>query len=318
MKKMIKKYTQFIKENIENPSKLNLMDLRLKFRETLDELADLNPDINAPHGGGIGGTYFSNMCKWEDVDLEKDFKKLQDVVDKHGFPLETIKELFSKSANDICGQTFKDFIENRNFIEYEYREPIDEKNGNTDYYLYRIAKEVGSDYVPKLGGDAWALGRDQFDEEEFMIRFGYGYHHTKYGQLYIEQTLPPGKSLEDEVYEWDVQGYKELGNWFSGNDNHDPKWKDPFIFRSNDDDYREFVRELEFDKYVLIEQDRIIIWAKELAEDLEEFETRPKITFEYLYSSYVKIFDQFKHIDVINTGDEIMVRLQGFKLDATM
>jgi hypothetical protein len=27
MKKMIKKYTQFIKENIENPSKLNLMDL---------------------------------------------------------------------------------------------------------------------------------------------------------------------------------------------------------------------------------------------------------------------------------------------------
>ena len=317
MKRNIKKYTQFIRENIENPSKQNLMNLRLKFREKLDELVDLNPDTNAPHGGGIGGTYFSSMCTWEEVDLEEDFKKLQDVVDKHGFPLETIKELFSKSADDICGQTFQDFIENRNFDEYEYRQPIDEKNGNTDYYLYRIAKEVGSDYIPKLGGE-WSIGRNEIDEEEFMIRFAYGYHHTKYGQLYIEQTLPTGKNLEDELYEWDVQGYKELGNWFSGDDNHNPKWKDPFIFRSVDPEYRDFIQDLEFDKYVLIEQDRIIIWAKELAEDLEQFETRSKITFEYLYSSYVKIFDGFKHIDVINTGDEIMVRLKGFKLDATM
>lgn len=317
MKKMIKKYTQFIKENIENPSKQNLMDLRLKFREKLDELVDLNPDTNAPHGGGIGGTYFSSMCKWEGVDLEKDFKKLQDVVDKHGFPLETIKELFSKSANDICGQTFQDFIENRNFIEYEYREPIDEQNGNTDYYLYRIAKEVGSDYIPKLGG-AWSLGRNEIDEEEFMIRFAYGYHHTRYGQLYIEQTLPTGKNLEDELHEWDVQGYKELGYWFSGDDNHNPKWKEPFHFKSDEPKYREFVKDLEFDKYVLIERDRIIIWAKELVEDLEHFKTRTKITFEYLYSEYVKMFDQFKNIDVIETGEEIIVRLHNFKLDASM
>ena len=317
MKRNIKKYTQFIRENIENPSKQNLMNLRLKFREKLDELVDLNPDTNAPHGGGIGGTYFSSMCKWEDVDLEKDFKKLQDVVDKHGFPLETIKELFSKSANDICGQTFQDFIENRNFIEYEYREPIDEQNGNTDYYLYRIAKEVGSDYIPKLGGE-WSLGRNEIDEEEFMIRFAYGYHHTKYGQLYIEQTLPTGKNLEDELHEWDVQGYKELGYWFSGDDNHNPKWKEPFHFKSDEPKYREFVKDLEFDKYVLIERDRIIIWAKELVEDLEHFETRTKITFEYLYSEYLKIFDGFKKIDLVNTGDEIMVRLYNFKLDASM
>jgi hypothetical protein len=317
MKKMIKKYTQFIKENIENPSKQNLMDLRLKFRETLDELADLNPDINAPHGGGIGGTYFSNMCKWEDVDLEKDFKKLQDVVDKHGFPLETIKELFSKSANDICGQTFKDFIENRNFIEYEYREPIDEKNGNTDYYLYRIAKEVGSDYAPKLGGDAWALGRDQFDDEEFMIRFAYGYHHTKYGQLYIEQTLPEGKTLEQEVKEWDLMGYQKLGEWFEGKEYNSEKWKEPLIL-NGDDEYYQFVKTLKFDDYVLIERDRIIIWGKELAEDLEPFNTKTKITLDYLYSAYVKIFDDFKSVDLVNTGDEIMVRVKDFKLDATM
>ena len=317
MKRNIKKYTQFIRENIENPSKQNLMNLRLKFREKLDELVDLNPDTNAPHGGGIGGTYFSSMCKWEDVDLEKDFKKLQDVVDKHGFPLETIKELFSKSANDICGQTFQDFIENRNFIEYEYREPIDEQNGNTDYYLYRIAKEVGSDYIPKLGGD-WSLGRNEIDEEEFMIRFAYGHHHTKYGRLYIEQTLPQGKTLEEEVYEWDLIGYQNLGDWFAGIEYDNEKWKDPLFSIYFDNDYCDFVKSLKFDDYVLVEKDRMIIWAKELAEDLKPFDTKNKITFEYLYSEYLKIFDGFKKIDLVNTGDEIMVRLKGFKLDASM
>ena len=77
MKKMIKKYTQFIKENIETPSSQNLMDLRLNFRETLDSLADY-----AIESGGIGGGYFSTMCKQENVYLEADFKRLQDNVDK--------------------------------------------------------------------------------------------------------------------------------------------------------------------------------------------------------------------------------------------
>jgi hypothetical protein len=317
MKRNIKKYSQFIKENVESPnqkSRTELLRLREEFRDKLNELSDYKPDL------GIAGTNFSSMCKWEDVDLEEDFKKLQNVVDKHGYTIDTIKELFSQKANEICRQNFKDFVENRNFLEYKYREPLDEKNGNVDFYLYKISEIVfnPSNYRPLLGGDEWSFGRNQLDKEEFMIRFAYGYHQTKYGQLYIEQHLPQGKSLEDEVYEWDVQGYKELGYWFSGDDNYEIKWKEPFHFLSDEPEYREFINNLEFDKYVLIEQDRIIIWAKELAEDLENFKTRKKITFEYLYSEYVKMFDQFKNIDVIETGEEIIVRLHDFKLDASM
>jgi hypothetical protein len=311
----IKKYLQFIKESIEVPSPENLMELRLKFREVLDNLVDYSYD-----SGGIGGHYFRDMCKRENVDIEADFKKLQNNVDKKGFTLEVIKGLFGPEVDKICGQDFADFVSNEGFPNYEYREPLDEKNGNVDFYLYKISEIVfnPSNYRPLLGGDEWSFGRNQLDNEEFMIRFAYGYHQTKYGQLYIEQHLPQGKSLEDEVYEWDVQGYKELGYWFSGDDNYEIKWKEPFHFLSDEPEYREFINNLEFDKYVLIEQDRIIIWAKELAEDLENFQTRKKITFEYLYSEYVKMFDQFKNIDVIETGEEIIVRLHDFKLDASM
>ena len=318
MKKMIKKYTQFIKENTETPSRQNLMDLRLKFREKLDDLSDLDPNPNAPHGGGIGGGYFSNMCKWVDVDPEEDFKKLQSIVDKHGFTLDIIKDLFSKKANEICRQNFQDFIENKNFGEYQYREPLDAKNGMVDYYLYRIAKEIESNYVPLLGGVGFNYSKDELDNEEFMIRFGYGYHHTKYGRLYIEQTLPQGKTLEEEVYEWDLIGYQNLGEWFAGIEYDNEKWKDPLFSIYFDNDYYDFVKSLKFDDYVLVEKDRMIIWAKELAEDLKPFDTKNKITFEYLYSEYLKIFDGFKKIDLVNTGDEIMVRVKDFKLDATM
>ena len=315
MKKMIKKYTQFIKENTETPSSKNLMDLRVKFRETLDILADY-----AIESGGIGGGYFSTMCKQENVDLEADFKRLQDNVDKKGFTLEVIKGLFGPEADKICKQDFCGFISNEDFPNYEYRQPIDSKSGMVDYYLYRIGEMVsypGNDWTPPLGGDGWNIPKNEMDDEEFMIRFAYGYHHTKYGQLYIEQNLTDGKTLEQEVKEWDLMGYQKLGDWFEGKEYNSEKWKEPLIL-NGDDEYYQFVKSLKFDDYVLVERDRIIIWGKELAEDLETFNTKTKITLDYLYSAYVKIFDDFKSVDLVNTGDEIMVRVKDFKLDATM
>ena len=92
----IKKYLQFIKESIEVPSSDNLMELRLKFREVLDELADLSYDKD-----GIGGHHFRDMCKRENVDLEADFKKLQNNVDKKGFTLEVIKGLLTTKLNSL-------------------------------------------------------------------------------------------------------------------------------------------------------------------------------------------------------------------------
>ena len=189
-----------------------------------------------------------------------------------------------------------------------------------DYYLYRIGEMVsypGNDWTPPLGGDGWNIPKNEMDDEEFMIRFAYGYHHTKYGQLYIEQNLTDGKTLEQEVKEWDLMGYQKLGDWFEGKEYNSEKWKEPLIL-NGDDDYYEFVKSLKFDDYVLVERDRIIIWGKELAEDLETFNTKTKITLDYLYSAYVKIFDDFKSVDLVNTGDEIMVRVKDFKLDATM
>jgi len=322
----VKKYLEFIKENIEVPSPDNLMELRLKFREVLDELADLSYD-----NGGIGGHYFSDMCKRENIDLEADFKKLQNNVDKKGFTLEVIKELFGSEADKICKQDFADFISNEGFPEYEYREPIDEKSGMVDYYLYRIAKLVsypGNDWTPKLGGEAWSGNTNQIGDEEFFIRFGYGYHHTTYGQLYIEQTLNPGETLEEEIQNWEVKGYKMVADWLREYWNEEAlssavrdvtNWK--FLQSKDLSEFSNWRHQLKFDDYFIVEPERIIFYLQDLTDDIsKEFDIDYDKLFQSLYSQYVKLFSNFRKMEFINTGEEVMIRLKdtGLKLSDHM
>lgn len=320
----IKKYLQFIKESIEIPSPENLMELRLKFREVLDELADLSYDKD-----GIGGHYFSTMCKRENVDLEADFKKLQNNVDKKGFTLEVIKGLFGPEVDKICKQDFSDFVSNEGFPNNEYREPIDEKSGMVDYYLYRIAKLVSypdNDWTPPLGGDAWSGNINQIGDEEFFIRFGYGYHQTTYGQLYIEQTLNPGQTLEDEIKHWEVKGYKMVADWFRDDWNESAlssavrdvtNWK----FGSDLSKFSNWRHQLKFDDYFIVEPERIIFYLQDLTDDIsKEFDIDNDKLFQSLYSQYVKLFSNFRKMEFINTGEEVMIRLKdtGLKLSDHM
>lgn len=318
----VKKYLDFIKESVGEITSDNVMELRVKFRDVLDELADLSYDK-----GGIGGHYFSDMCKRENIDLEADFKKLQNNVDKKGFTLEVIKELFGPEA-DLCDQTFEQFIHNRNFPEDVYREPLDEKSGMVDYYLYRIAKIVNSKWVPELGGDAWSGNTNQIGDEEFFIRFGYGYHHTTYGQLYIEQTLNPGQTLEEEIQNWEVKGYKMVADWIRND------WDESCLIsgvrNASDWGYKinpeykkfsEWKKSLKFDDYFIIEPERIIFYLQDLTDDIsKEFDIDYDKLFDSLYSEYVKLFSNFRKMEFINTGEEVMIRLKdtGLKLSDHM
>jgi hypothetical protein len=316
----VKKYLDFIKESVGEITSDNVMELRVKFRDVLDELADLSYDK-----GGIGGHYFSDMCKRENIDLEADFKKLQNNVDKSGFTLEVIKQLFGPEA-DLCDQTFEQFIHNRNFPEYVYREPIDEKSGMVDYYLYRIAKIVNSKWVPELGGDAWSGNTDQIGDEEFFIRFGYGYHHTTYGQLYIEQTLEPGETLEEEIQNWEIKGYKMVADWLREYWNESAlssavrdvtNWK----FGSDLSKFSNWRHQLKFDDYFIVEPERIIFYLQDLTDDIsKEFDIDYDKLFQSLYSQYVKLFSNFRKMEFINTGEEVMIRLKdtGLKLSDHM
>lgn len=314
----IKKYLDFIKESVEITSD-NVMELRVKFRDVLDRLADY-----AIESGGIGGGYFSDMCKREDVDLEADFKRLQDNVDKEGFTLDVIKELFGPEA-DLCDQTFEQFIHNVNFPEYVYREPLDEKSGMVDYYLYRIAKLVNSKWAPDLGGDSWSGNTDVIGDEEFFIRFGYGYHHTAYGQLYIEQTLKPGETLEEEVKHWEEKGYKMVAEWLEEYWNESSLvsgvksvtgWK----FGSELNKLSDWRRHLKFDDYFIVEPERIIFYLQDLTKDIsDEFNIDYDKLYQSLYSQYVKLFENFKKFDFVDTGEEVMIRLKdGLKLSDTL
>lgn len=54
-----------------------------------------------------------------------------------------------------------------------------------DYYLYKVT----AGEFPLQGYEWTFFGDTDWEQEEFTIRFNYGWHLTRYGRLCIEQNL---------------------------------------------------------------------------------------------------------------------------------
>ncbi|NDC41275.1 MAG: hypothetical protein EBZ77_06965, partial [Chitinophagia bacterium] len=111
-------------------------------------------------------------------DPDLDFMEIDEKMSENGWNQETVKRL----ANDIGQTIFNKKVADAN----------PSRCGSVDYYLYKF-----TDGTYELGGYAWSNFIEQEDmtfsgnplENEILIKFGYGYHNTKYGRLVIEQNL---------------------------------------------------------------------------------------------------------------------------------
>ena len=122
------------------------------------------------------------------LDPEEDFNLVNDYMSKKGFDLETVKSL----AEEYGKQAFNMRIEQ---INPSRCAPI-------DYYLYKITEKS----FP-LQGYSWDFNEDATMsgdplDNEYLIRFGYGWHNTKYGKLCIEQNLGSVENFKKKVLEF--------------------------------------------------------------------------------------------------------------------
>lgn len=179
MVRINKKYTDFINESliarpkfeestsrviISRGDKEFIIKRREELKESIEAMVEFFPG------------YFSDMCKKRDANPEKDYEEMQKLLDKKGWNFESIKNIFSELCNKLVGQDFK---------EWQNQGPLDRINGHCDVYLYFTAKNLrlNPDIIP-LGGEGWA---DYREPEELFIRYKYGYHQTKYGQMMMQQ-----------------------------------------------------------------------------------------------------------------------------------
>ena len=113
MKKNLKKYNDFINEELTAPPKLsdsylksnldrNNAEIFLILRSNFyDGIVNITDDLR-PRS-------FSDMCK-KDSNPEEDYKELQSLMDKKGWDIQSIKNLFSSQVDEICGYDIGDLV----------------------------------------------------------------------------------------------------------------------------------------------------------------------------------------------------------------
>ena len=131
---------------------------------------------------------YSAQERKDAYDPDVDFKLVNDFMSKRGFNQETINRLAEEYGRD----SFNIRIEN---INPSRCAPI-------DYYLYKITQETF--YLQGYSWDNWSDDGDMTGDplqNEYLIRFGYGWYNTKYGKLCIEQNLGSVNNFLSKVKE---------------------------------------------------------------------------------------------------------------------
>jgi hypothetical protein len=332
MNNNLKKYTEFINEELTADPKLSdselsqrltggpdsmigkkneekFLFLRYKF---WDNIIDMTEDLR-PRS-------FSDMCK-RNTNPEEDYKELQSLMDKKGWDIQSIKNLFSPQVDEICGYGIGDLVEGKTTDKFNsilaklnsqrvntstlsnIQDPfrnisLDEQNGHTDIYLYFTFNQLGlnPDFIG-LGGEGWSTFTDK---EEIIIRYRYGYHHTKYGQMMLKQM----NYSQEEFREKALESLQEIifDEW------HTRLFSFYKETKKDVKDIREvsrFIDSLKLEEYSIIEDDRMIIYTKEIANDINK--VFPNFTDEKeICSAFTKFLSDF-NLDIDFTGNELII-----------
>ena len=277
MKNKLKKYNDFLNESLVAKPKLSkqqldfiisrvilkvpgtgvdtIQELRDDFEESVVQMADFFPG------------WFSDMCKNKDANPEADYQEMQKLLDKKGWNFESIKNLFSEEANKLVDKDFDGW-----FNSYGQ---IGSQNGHCDVYLYFTAKNLGLNTdIISLGGDGWA---NYNEGDEMYIRYRYGYHQTKYGQLMLDQIGYTVEQFRKEALVYLQQDIKDnWGEMISSSVMRNGVINKVPVRRSDLSDntlknLTSFLKSsIQIEDYTLVEDDRMIIYTNEMADTINK------------------------------------------------
>ena len=266
MKKNLKKYSDFLNESLVAKPKFTKQELDTiisrielkvpgKWSEKIYELRD-DFEESVEHMADFFPGWFSDMCKKTEANPEGDYQEMQKLLDKKGWNFESIKNLFSEEANKLVKKDFDTW-----FNSYG---KLDSKNGHCDVYLYFTAKNLGlNPDIISLGGNGWAAHNE---DDELWIRYRYGYHQTKYGQLMLDQIGYTVQQFKEEALVYLQQYIKEY--W----DQALVRCLEEALAKQSGGkkyplsrELKNLIYSLDIKKYTLVEEDRMIIFTNEIS-----------------------------------------------------
>lgn len=313
MKKNLKKYNDFINEELTAHPKLsdsylqsnldiNNAEIFLILRSNFyDGVVSMTDDLS-PRS-------FSDMCK-KDSNPEEDYNEMKSLMSKKGWDMQSIKNLFSNKVDKLCGYGIAKFVRGERTEDFQevvsnlenqgvskrkiedINEPfgsdLDAHNGHTDIYLYFLFKELGlNPNFISLGGDGWA---DYNEDDEMYIRYRYGYHQTKYGQMMLKQIGYTVEQFREEALVYLQQDIKE--HWSDMISSTVIRKGTSSVSAPLLNNINKFLKSsIQIGDYTLVEEDRMIIYTNEIANDINKTFPEQNTTSEDVSSGVVKYLE---------------------------
>jgi hypothetical protein len=313
MKKNLKNYNDFINEELTAPPKLsdsylqsnldrNNAEIFLILRSNFyDGVVSMTDDLS-PRS-------FSDMCK-KDSNPEEDYNEMKSLMSKKGWDMQSIKNLFSNKVDKLCGYGIAKFVRGERTEDFQgvvsnledqgvskekiedINEPfgsdLDAHNGHTDVYLYFLFKELGlNPNFISLGGDGWA---DYNEDDEMYIRYRYGYHQTKYGQMMLKQIGYTVEQFREEALVFLQQDIKE--HWSDMISSTVIRKGTSSVSAPLLNNINKFLKSsIQIGDYTLVEEDRMIIYTNEIANDINKTFPEQNTTSEDVSSGVVKYLE---------------------------
>lgn len=313
MKKNLKKYNDFINEELTAHPKLsdsylqsnldiNNAEIFLILRSNFyDGVVSMTDDLS-PRS-------FSDMCK-KDSNPEEDYNEMKSLMSKKGWDMQSIKNLFSNKVDKLCGYGIAKFVRGERTEDFQevvsnlenqgvskrkiedINEPfgsdLDAHNGHTDIYLYFLFKELGlNPNFISLGGDGWA---DHNEDDEMYIRYRYGYHQTKYGQMMLKQIGYTVEQFREEALVYLQQDIKE--HWSDMISSTVIRKGTSSVSAPLLNNINKFLKSsIQIGDYTLVEEDRMIIYTNEIANDINKTFPEQNTTSEDVSSGVVKYLE---------------------------
>jgi hypothetical protein len=264
-----------------------------KYNQFLKESKDDLDLRDAIEESNYSSSNYSSMCK-TNADPDEDFNEMQSELDELGWSLKRIRDEYTD--DDLISL---------------YRQ-MDSISGSIDIYFYKLFEKLGLDKnIVVLGGHGWS---DIYvNDDEAFIRYRYGYHNTEYGMLSINQ-------IDGGLDEFLKQAFRYLKIWIyeempqtilsiyvKNNVNFDKLTGIQMNWNSN--------QVLDMEKYSLVEEDRMIIYANEIANHLNSFPTKDgdklsnyfEISSDDIYNRLLSMLDGFSIDDIDFTGTDIII-----------
>ena len=261
----------------------NLMDARSEFSDSIKTLSMR-----------FFKKSFSSLASNKDSKPDEDFEEMQRMLNRAGFTLDVLKKLFNPIVSVFTSQDFHKFIE---------RNSLDEKNGYVDIYLYKLNEKLDLNTTVYLGGEGWGYVLETEPEDEYVIKYSYGYHKTPYGKLFLDQMGISKDEFVITAYQYLRDSFKES---LYPNIMSDLKKMAYTGYASTLGDI--FMPE-DFDDFVTLDDDRFIISYVEMCNDFNDItDNKYENTADpdWFKETILKNMSIFSGLNIQDTGEELI------------